>query len=234
MAPLDKLKDTVLPGKMDAPAALVRQVVDQYDAALGELDLALQPLLDRFQTQSEPPLIVITSDHGEFLGEHRWGEHPRDVYQPGIHVPLIVSSEEYGSKKEIVLSYDVPRLILQSVGLSDQLDAFPTVEDRISEVYYDHAQYLTRPDLQPRLRRIRRAGFAGPYKVIVTQPSAQPELYNLVQDPRETTNLWSSRPEVGRGLAAMLSEVTELVREDPTPNLTAEELEQLRELGYVE
>lgn len=55
------------------------------DAEIGRLMTALEGRADG------PPLVVITSDHGEALGEHGERTHGAFVYDATLHVPLLIA-----------------------------------------------------------------------------------------------------------------------------------------------
>jgi arylsulfatase A-like enzyme len=67
-------------------------VVALYDGEIAQVDAALGPLLDEVDTRSrESTVVVLTSDHGESLGEHGYHfAHGEYLYEDGLHVPLIV------------------------------------------------------------------------------------------------------------------------------------------------
>ncbi len=71
------------PGIRQAYRAAYGAVVEDTDVRLGQTLDALGPLLN-------DALVVVTSDHGELLGEHGIVGHGRHVYEPLTHVPLIV------------------------------------------------------------------------------------------------------------------------------------------------
>jgi len=231
MDPLDRLKAVVLPSEQDAPPDLVRAVVDQYDTALANLDAGLAPLLQRLRDERAHTVAVITSDHGEFLGEHRWGEHPRDVHQPGVAVPLVVAApgRPPGTSDAVMLSHDVPRLILDASGLD--ATRFPA-QPPVAELFADHAPYLARPELRARMARVRRAVFEGSYALIVTEPGGV-ELFDLARDPSEATDLAHLEPGVVARLRERLPPVRPLRAQAPPP-LTPDERAQLEALGYLE
>ena len=59
-------------------------LVSEVDAHVGRLMTGLKA-----SGQFEKTLIVVTSDHGEMLGDHRmWGKEC--FYEPAFHVPLII------------------------------------------------------------------------------------------------------------------------------------------------
>lgn len=75
-------------GRIDAN--LVR---DRYDAEVRYVDAELGRLLEvlRASGDLDSTLVIVTSDHGESLGEHRyWFEHGVYAYEATCRVPLIV------------------------------------------------------------------------------------------------------------------------------------------------
>ena len=64
-----------------------------YDATLADLDASTHDLLTTLTRLGalENTIVVITSDHGELLGEHGLYRHNRSLYDPLVHVPLVVS-----------------------------------------------------------------------------------------------------------------------------------------------
>jgi arylsulfatase A-like enzyme len=71
--------------------AEVDRVVRLYDGEIRQVDDSLGPLLDALGRLQPQPLVVLTSDHGESLGEHGYYfAHGEYLYQPTLHIPLIV------------------------------------------------------------------------------------------------------------------------------------------------
>ena len=66
--------------------------IDHYDDSLHHLDLQLAPLLDRLATPAlrERTVVVITSDHGEGLGQHGTLRHGFTVFREQFRVPLLI------------------------------------------------------------------------------------------------------------------------------------------------
>jgi arylsulfatase A-like enzyme len=66
--------------------------VDAYDGAVAYADHGIGELLTGLRERglADNTLIVITSDHGEALGEHDMFLHRNSLYREVIHVPLIV------------------------------------------------------------------------------------------------------------------------------------------------
>jgi len=66
-----------------------------YDANIRYMDTELDRLLERLGTldADRGTLVILTSDHGEFFGEHRLVEHGGALYDPVVHVPLLIIHE---------------------------------------------------------------------------------------------------------------------------------------------
>ena len=67
--------------------------------------------------------MIVTSDHGEGLGEHDLFDHGESLYRPEIHVPLVIvlpaGQRATGVVREPVSLRDLPATILDLVGLSE-------------------------------------------------------------------------------------------------------------------
>ena len=65
---------------------------DQYDDGIRYIDDCLGQLIDQLRAQriDQRTLIIITSDHGEPLGQHDLKYHGNALYLASIHVPLII------------------------------------------------------------------------------------------------------------------------------------------------
>ena len=67
-------------------------VVNFYDNGVVAADKAIGGVLERLEVLGylTDALVVITSDHGEALGEHGVFGHAKSVHGPGLNVPLIL------------------------------------------------------------------------------------------------------------------------------------------------
>jgi arylsulfatase A-like enzyme len=218
--------------------------IAQYDGEIRYLDQHLGRLfahLERTELLAST-MVVFTADHGEGLGEHEYYfEHGWFVYQDQLHVPWLIR-----------LPGQAPQSIETPVQL---LDLAPTLVDFLGLPRTGHFRgkslvplvesrgmrpapiYAVTPAEYP--GQSYRGLRVGRIKYIVDH-DAREELYDLVTDPRETSNLAAERPEQlaefrewladGSWRAGAPEEPIELPLEDAGP----EELEQLRALGYVE
>jgi arylsulfatase A-like enzyme len=84
-------------GRIDAA-----KVRDLYDAEVRYVDRELGRLFDALRAAGrlDGTLVIVTSDHGESLGEHRyWFEHGLYAYEATCRVPLIVRPPRSASAK---------------------------------------------------------------------------------------------------------------------------------------
>jgi Flp pilus assembly protein TadD len=202
------------------------------DAALGPL---LEPLLAA--GAADRALIVLTSDHGESLGEHGETTHGVFAYETTLRVPLVFHAPGLFSPRVVstpVRHVDVLPTILDALGLEapaglpgrSLLPLMAGAEGTTPESYLEA--------LSPSLDR----GWAPLYGIVadglkyVELPL--PELYDLHADPAEQTNLASSRPRDAERLRGRLAR---LRAEDVGVGGRVEEdeaaRERLRALGYV-
>ena len=242
---IPKLYEAVMPGTADAPPELVRDLVDQYDTAIANLDEELGHLLDglREAGRDADTVVVVSADHGEFFGEHRLAEHSKDVYQEVLAVPLIVRSP--GQKRgrvvdTLVSSVDVPRLIFEHFSdpeaWSGQFPFTPGNHPVLAEVYYARPKDLLNPAWGARFDRIRIACFEWPLKLIESSDGRH-ELYDLDRDPREALSLFATQHDAALRLQAALNQFRASrprneVDVEAKP-LDENEQEALRALGYV-
>ena len=78
--------------KMRLPPPYLDLARDSYDDCLGYLDEQLGQLFDELQRRGllDQTLVIVTSDHGEGLGEHNLFDHGESLYRTEIRVPLVI------------------------------------------------------------------------------------------------------------------------------------------------
>jgi arylsulfatase A-like enzyme/tetratricopeptide (TPR) repeat protein len=187
-------------------------------------------------------VVVVIGDHGEGLGSHGEGTHGYFVYDYATHVPFLVATpfdDLRGIRVESqVSSVDLFPTVLGLCGIG----AAPKVQGRslLPDMFrprrpaetYAYAESMT-PNLQfgwAALHSLRSTR----YKLI---EAPRPELYDLVADPGEETNVFDRNPAVAAGLKARLDRlVAETSRDAPAPeaaDLDKETVDRLAALGYV-
>src|SRR6185436_12795641 len=186
------------------------------DELVGRLDDALGRLGMRNDT-----LLVVTSDHGEGLGEHGENVHGFFVYDSTLHVPLLVRGPGIAAGGRIaatVGSVDLLPTVLDLLGvgvpagmklsgrsLAGALRGGPPPAD--TPAYAESLLPLLHYGWSD-LRSIREAR----WKYI---QAPRPELYDLAHDPGEERNLAEQEPARAAALRTALA--AHLAREKETP-----------------
>lgn len=242
---LDRLYERVLV-KQEPAGKLGERIEKQYDRAVRNLDAALGELFAELRQRGllQHTLVVVTSDHGEYFGEHGLVEHSKDVYEEALRVPLVVKfpgQTEPAVRAEPITLAHLPRLILD--GLSGEISArhaagFPLVPGEgplVAENYYSRLRDVLDERFGERFRRVRTVLYEGGYKLIHSSDGRH-ELYNLARDPSESENLAESE---GPHLESMVAELEQLLRTgrfEPEQRATIDDpqhLQELRGAGYA-
>ncbi len=231
----------VMSGKRRLSPAERAHLVSQYDGAIRYIDGRVSEVVSRLKELGvfDRTMIIITSDHGEALGERNLLGHGTSVYQDQVHVPLLI---KYPDRRE-------PDVVTQPVSL---VDLMPTVLSAVgletpAGVQGEPLQRLGDPAERPvfsesfahrgykgRFERVERAIVAKCAKLVVST-RGRPELYDLADDPGETRNLFREGEPRARDL---MTRLTEWVRAIPplgkeAPQLDLDTLRRLKALGYV-
>jgi len=93
-----------------------------YDATIAELDDLFRRLMARLEKEGylENTVVILTSDHGEHLGEQHILGHQYSLYEPLLRVPLLVSGSELlppGRESRPVMNHDLFPTLLEIAGV---------------------------------------------------------------------------------------------------------------------
>lgn len=231
-----------------------------YDAELAYADAIVAELLTELQRIGlyDHSIIVVTSDHGENLGDHGHLDHVFSLYNSTLHVPLLIRlpGGRLGNtvRTDPVQLTDVFSTLTAATGVTvdnnqlvtghNLLDA-PMPADRavFAEYYYPQqalsvfpADQQSSPALD-RFRRRLRSIQVGAQKLIWSS-NGQHELYDLRVDPDERQNLATQAPELRVVLDQQLQDMVQRFQgleplPLPSPGLDAATRERLRSLGYL-
>jgi len=183
-------------------------------------------------------LVVVTSDHGEGLGEHGEDEHMLFVYDSTLKVPLVLSwpaglpagARVHGQFRSV----DVLPTLLDLAGVTApptsgasrkaalQAGGRIPANESYAESLYAQLHFGYAP-----VRALRGDGWK-----LVDVP--RPELYRISEDPHETRNLVDERSPVA---SAMRTSLRRFDREQDSvpemPQVDEAAAERLAALGYV-
>ncbi len=212
-----------------APYAPPAPYPQTYDGEIAYVDAQVARLLaavDRSKT-----IVVVVGDHGESLGEHGELTHGLLLYEPTLHVPMLVSAPGVAPKtiREPVSTADLAPTIA-SIALHQTIAADGVALDLAREPaardLYAESEYPLTFGWSD-LGALRRGGM----KLIA---STHPELYDLAADPREQRNILDGDRRTYRSLADALTRLraTGAVN-GGAPLVDAETKAKLASLGYV-
>jgi arylsulfatase A-like enzyme len=219
------------------------EIVERYGLEVEYVDQQIGLLLSRMSELGmlEDTLVVFTSDHGEGLGDHNHIGHISQLYDSLLRVPLILSAPGWLPEGAV---------IEQPVSL---IDVLPTISELLSLPIPEAANGFSllpltdgeaveaRPiygaTYRPEAYADKQAVVANGYKYIhtLTDDEEWEELYDLSQDPGELENLAPSAPETLAELRALLRSRLDGAKPASVnvADLSEEEIERLRELGYI-
>jgi choline-sulfatase len=216
-----------------------------YDGTVAWSDEVVGRLIESLRKAGtlDDTLVIVTSDHGEALGEHGEDVHGYFVYEATLRVPLVVRGP--GVKPGTRL-----------VGLARTIDLFPTIIEltglaggetstsgRSLAPGLSGTKLEEAPSFAESLVPLLHYGWSdlrairdGRWKYIL---APKPELYDLENDPGELKNLVDADPAKASAMRASLE--TRMRAEKAAvgaagltkPAVSPEQLERLGALGYV-
>ncbi len=216
-----------------------------YDGGVAEDDLQLGRLLADLDRRglAATTVVAVVADHGEELGEHGELTHGLLLYEPSLHVPLIVRAPGVLPAGWVVttpvslvdlaptLAGLLGRPLVEANGhASDGRDLSAVLVRRTQPAaadLYAESMYGTSFGWSP-VKAIRRADL----KYIAVP---RPELYDLADDAHEAVNLVAQRAKVAGQLATALTNMPGSSDRSASPaeTIDPEARAKLLSLGYL-
>lgn len=211
-------------------------LVDRYDSEIAFTDEHIGRLLDRLETTGrlQDSIVILTADHGEEFLDHGGLSHTTTVFNELINVPLIVKfpgSDEVRRSSRYVAHVDLLPTLLDYIGIPLDHDvAGIHLRDRTPS-----------SPIVSETRRYRKltAVIQDEVKLVADEGRSRIQFFDLEADPLEQQALVEA--ENGSRLLAELAEFKQRTQEglarleqEEDVEITAEELEKLRALGYVD
>ncbi len=212
----------------------VGAIVAAYDRGIRYTDDVLGRFLGELEALGflDDAILLITSDHGEEFRERGRFLHPASLFDELLHVPLILVAPEVEPAVEeaLVTSIDVAPTLLELVGIPvpEQMQGRDLLASDVPAPEFVVSQFGTS------LYAVRTTR----WKLMERTADGRLALFDLVADPKERRDVSRDHPEVVRQLRRQLREwraaqppVAEMLQDGP--ELSAEEEQQLRTLGYL-
>jgi arylsulfatase A-like enzyme len=205
-----------------------------YDGEISYTDRALEGLFGRLRDlgRYDESLIILTSDHGELLGEHGLAGHGADPYQELVHVPLFVKmpdGADAGTRVERrVSTLGVFATILAAARVPLPAGSQSVLLAQPQDVWTEDVSWFG--------QRIT-AGYDGDMKIVRREKTDQlrerTDLFALDRDPKEQKPLdVAQAPELAEKMRRFRAEPRP-TNAAPPPRIDPERERKLRELGYI-
>jgi arylsulfatase A-like enzyme len=197
----------------------------QYDAVLGQVDRFLGDMLVAFNARppEQQPIIVVTADHGEGLGDHGASYHSTDLYDSQTHVPLVITGPMIKPRRvaEPVQLVDLAPTLLELAGFvppgMPEMDG-ASIADLVTgaRVADPDAGYAFMAQVADRsVAQGERAVVQGRWKLI--DLGNRLELYDIRSDPNEMHDVAEENPKQLAKMKALLDGRTSLDDTSPFP-----------------
>jgi glucan phosphoethanolaminetransferase (alkaline phosphatase superfamily) len=169
-----------------------------YDNGVLQFDALLNQLLEKLEAKGylRDAIVVITSDHGEALGEHGAISHAKSLHQQVIMTPLLLLRYGYTGRE-----------IRNTRGLAS-IDIAPTIFDEVGLTIPSGWSGLSVHSKAPRdfihLLQERDLGLIDtrdpdvPWKYWTNRSTGVERAFDLARDPAELHNLIGAVPEARR------------------------------------
>ena len=244
------------------PEAYVGHDRDWYDGSIRGMDVELGRLVERLRTLGidDDTLVVFMSDHGEEFLEHDRMFHGHTVYNELTQVPLVMRWPG-GIPSGVVVDENVQLIDIMPTLLD--LSGLPHPEGlqgrSLLPFLADGVDMVSAWAPRPSFSEKARTSGAPPLPLADTEsyavidddwllihnrarPDGAPEfeLYDVVADPLNLTNVADGQTEVVERLAREIDRWHRLAEQARLPDdaeaaegLNQQELERLRSLGYI-
>lgn len=216
------------PDAVANPNATLAAMVTALDDYVGQIYAALEA-----QGMADNTLIVFTSDNGPhneggaspafFKASAPYKGMKRDVYDGGIHVPMImhwpcriktprvdetpvIFADFFPTFAELagVSLNAIPRLKINGVSIGGRLQQHP-VEMAERTLYWEFGKQADDPN-SGIVGEVFQAARRGDWKAVRYGLNKPVEIYNIREDPGESVELSEKHPEIRRGFVRLFEE----------------------------
>lgn len=224
--------------------------VSKYKGAVRYIDYQLGKLFAVLKEKRlmEKTLIIITSDHGDSLTEHKIYFDHHGLYEETIHVPLIFYYPKFFTEEKRIKGFvqhvDILPTICELLNIDykeynfDGDSLIPLINQDIEEIrpyVYSEESYVQR---KVSLRTKKYKYIFAPDNIGMCSYCLQvhggsEELYDLENDPEEIKNIVTQNKEMAEEMKAELMEVMRDLNTKKEKQLIFNEIVSLREGGKL-
>jgi choline-sulfatase len=204
-----------------------------YDGEIATADAILGRFIDDLKQRGiyDRALIILTSDHGEGLGDHGEQQHSILLYDEAIHVPLIVKlpgGERRGTRaSQPVALVDIAPTVARITGMEPL--ATPHAYDLFGEPQKERSIYAE--TIYPWVQ----LGWSDLRSLVTSRfhfiDGPRPELYDLGADPKEARNVIDEQRRIAASMKQQLAAfpAADAISSSVDPEVAS----KLASLGYI-
>ena len=234
--------DSQVASRGDISDADQERVEQLYRANLRTVDRELDALIESFERLGDT-LIVLTSDHGEALGQHDHYGHGPKLFAEHIDIPLIVAGPgiEPGVDQGPACTIDVLPTLADlcelNVPSGHRIDGASLASRLTGTGRVDDGRLIPFSAKHPGRDHSATGVIQGDWKFVL-DADGRPRLSDRLLDPTGQHDLSAENPRLVERMRRFVQARRERFREGsvelPAPReLTEEQQESLKELGYL-
>ncbi len=214
-----------------------------YAGEIAYVDHCIEKVFDELKKLDlyDKTIIIVTSDHGEMLGEHGEKTHSFFIYESAIRVPLIIKPSFSKKSAETDIPVGLVDIVptvcgLLDIELSNHVDGINLARFIEGGPFPDQKRFLYCESLYPKKYDAcsLMCIIDNEWKYIL---SARPELYELFQNPHEDKNLlgkFSQKAEYYKNeIRSILENAQPRKQIAAKKYLHEDDRKKLESLGYV-
>lgn len=216
-----------------------------YKGEVSYTDFHIGRVLDTLRElgMMDTTLLIITSDHGQSLGEHEYYGHGFVIYEQTIRIPLIMRlpgiirpHQVVGS---LVSSIDIAPTVLDILAIPGDTDfqgqSLYSLMREGGGTLRDFVYFETLAAYEQRKFLFGVRGID--WKLIRQLPGGTEELFDIRSDPGELWDVAHGNEAVAESLGAVVESFIgskEILEETGAADLREGEVEELKALGYIQ
>ncbi len=230
-----------------------------YSGEAKYVDQQIGRVLEQFKDKP-PPLILVTADHGESLGEHQYYfQHGAFTYEVCLRVPLAIwwPGRIKGGRvvESPVMTVDIAPTLIRLAGIeagSTDGRMLPGVDGVVTEDAARVIPFEGDVRMNDLNDRIPVPGLPGKWRgvieegkkliTVLTKKGLKYQIYDLEEDPGERHNLYPDRKKLVQPMVDVMTDKGMKLGGGPAGEGTTDkieelsegEIERLRSLGYME
>ena len=233
-------RDLLSNPKHEYTAAEIAELQRLYALEVEDVDKRIGEILDVLEAkgQKDNTLVVLTSDHGEQLGEHDIYFHHHGLYEESVRVPLIMNAPYLGVEGTVsqeVRLMDITPTVLGAVGNEP-------LKRSEGENLLRYVNNPTQPSMSCSLmgRQAPHQGGGALFglrtqdvKYLVDVTADEEYLFNLRTDRAESTNIATEQWDTVLKAREVVQKERDSMRENAAA-VGAGDIERLKAMGYMQ